>query len=215
MGPAVVSEAVRTQLQAYAATGEVERLFGADRFATAAAISAEFYAPNVPAAFIAVGTGFADALAGAPAAALNDSPLLLVRTDAITDATSAELTRLQPQRIYILGGPGVVSDAVAAQLDAYTTGPVHRLWGPDRYATAAAVARTFWSRHPAFVATGQNFPDALAGGAVAGRDGAPVLLAKGIALPARDRAGDPAARLTAPDHARRDRQRSRPASRRC
>ena len=152
-------------------------------YATAAAISAEFYAPNVPAAFIAVGTGFADALAGGPAAALNDSPLLLVRTDAIPDATSAELTRLQPQRIYILGGPAVVSDAVAAQLDAYTAGPVDRLWGPDRYATAAAVARTFWSRHMAFVATGQNFPDALAGGAVAGRDGAPVLLAKGSPFP--------------------------------
>ena len=182
-GAAVVSEGVRTQLQAYAATGEVERIFGADRFATAAAISAEFYSPNVPAAFIAVGTAFPDALAGAPAAALNDSPLLLVRTDAVTDATSAELTRLQPQRIYILGGPGVVSDAVAAQLDAYTTGPVHRLWGADRYATAAAVARTFWGRHAAFVATGQNFPDALAGGAVAGRDGAPVLLVRGSPFP--------------------------------
>ena len=182
-GPAIVSDAVLTQLQSYAATGEVERLFGADRYATAATISAEFYAPNVPAAFIAVGTGFADALAGAPAAALNDSPLLLVRTDAITDATAAELSRLQPQRIYILGGPGVVSDAVAAQLDAYTTGAVDRLWGLDRYATAAAVARTFWSRGMAFVATGQNFPDALAGGAVAGRDGAPVLLARGSPFP--------------------------------
>lgn len=182
-GQAIVSDAVLTQLQSYAATGEVERLFGADRYATAATISAEFYAPNVPAAFIAVGTGFADALAGAPAAALNDSPLLLVRTDAITDATAAELSRLQPQRIYILGGPGVVSDAVAAQLDAYTTGAVDRLWGLDRYATAAAVARTFWSRGSAFVATGQNFPDALAGGAVAGRDGAPVLLARGSPFP--------------------------------
>lgn len=182
-GPAIVSEAVRTQLQAYAATGVVERIFGADRFATAAAISATFYAPNVQAAFIAVGTGFADALAGAPAAALLDSPLLLVRTDTITDATSAELSRLQPQRIYILGGPGVVSDAVAAQLDGYTTGPVHRLWGPDRYATAAAVARGFFASQPAFVATGQNFPDALAGGAVAGSQGVPVLLARGSPFP--------------------------------
>lgn len=182
-GPAVVSEAVRTQLQPYAATGEVERIFGADRFATAAAISARFYAPNVQAAFIAVGTGFPDALAGAPAAALLDSPLLLVRTDAITDATSAELSRLQPQKIYILGGPAVVSDAVAAQLDGYTTGPVHRLWGPDRYATAAAVARGFFAAVPAFVATGQNFPDALAGGAVAGNQGLPVLLARGSPFP--------------------------------
>ena len=38
-------------------------------------------------------------------------------------------------------------------------------------------------RHPAFVATGQNFPDALAGGAVAGSDGVPVLLARGSPFP--------------------------------
>lgn len=183
-GPAAVSEGVRTQLQAYASSGEVERLSGDDRYATAARISAEFYAPNVPAAFIATGIGFADALAGGPAAALNDSPLLLVRSNAIPAATAAELSRLAPQRIYVLGGPGAINDDVAAQLDAYTTGPVGRLWGADRYATAAAVVRAFWSRGPGFIATGQNFPDALAGGAVAGRNGEPVLLVKGSPFPA-------------------------------
>ena len=121
-GAAVVSDAVLTQLQPYAATGEVERLFGADRYATAAAISAEFYAPNVPAAFIAVGTGFADALAGGPAAALNDSPLLLVRTDTIPDATSAELSRLQPQQIYIWAAPP--SSATRLPLSSTRTPPV-------------------------------------------------------------------------------------------
>jgi len=183
-GPAAVSEGVRTQLQAYAATGVAERLSGADRYATAAAISGEFYAPNVPAAFIAVGTGFADALAGGPAAAMSDSPLLLVRPNEIPPATQAELSRLGPQRIYVLGGTGVISQDVAAQLDAYTTGPVTRLAGADRYGTAAAIVRTFWSRGPGFVATGQNFPDALAGGAVAGRNGEPILLVKGSPFPA-------------------------------
>jgi putative cell wall-binding protein len=36
----------------------------------------------------------------------------------------------------------------------------------------------------AYVATGQNFPDALAGAAVAARDGAPVLLVRSDAIPA-------------------------------
>ena len=156
---------------------------GADRFATAAAISAEFYCAQRSGGLHRGRDRFRRRPGRGPAAALNDSPLLLVRTDAVTDATSAELTRLQPQRIYILGGPAVVSDAVAAQLDAFTAGPVDRLWGQDRYATAAAIARSFWSRHPAFVATGQNFPDALAGGAVAGRDGVPVLLVKASPFP--------------------------------
>jgi glucose/arabinose dehydrogenase/putative cell wall-binding protein len=182
-GPGVVSEAVLTELRSHAQTGEVIRLWGADRFATAAAISAYFYASRAPAAFVAVGTNFADALAGAPAAALTGSPLLLVGTNEIPTATEDELDRLQPQRIYVLGGTGVISDGVASELNAFTEGSVQRLAGPDRYATGAAIVRAFWSRQAGYVATGRDFPDALAGGAVAGRDGVPILLADAASVP--------------------------------
>ena len=183
-GEGAISEAVRADLAQYAATGQAFRLAGADRYATAVAISQQWYGVGVPAAFIATGTNFPDALAGAPAAALHDAPLLLVKPGEIPAATAAELDRLDPQRIYVLGGPGAVSDAVAAGLQPYTTGPVTRLWGANRYATAAAVARAFWGLSPAFVATGQNFPDALAGGAAAGRNGVPLLLAVTGGVPA-------------------------------
>lgn len=175
-GTGVISESVRAALVPYASSGEVIRVFGPDRYATAAEISERWYVQGVPAAFIAVGTNFADALAGAPAAALRDSPLLLVRTDSIPPATDAELKRLKPQRIYVLGGTGVISTGVAAALDAYTTGPVTRLAGANRFATAEAITRTFWTKANAYVASGVNFPDALAGGAVAGKDGLPMLL---------------------------------------
>ncbi|HZM73849.1 MAG TPA: cell wall-binding repeat-containing protein, partial [Candidatus Polarisedimenticolia bacterium] len=46
----------------------VTRLAGADRYATAVAISAASYGPGVPVAYITSGLGFADALAGAPVA---------------------------------------------------------------------------------------------------------------------------------------------------
>ena len=176
-GPGVISESLRTQLGAYAGSGVASRVSGIDRYATAAAVSAIWHDPGVPVAFIATGTGFADALAGSSAAAALKAPLLLVRPGAIPDATAAELQRLAPQSIYVLGGTGVVSAAVATQLDAYTTGFVRRLAGPDRYATAAAISRQFW-QHKArvFVANGTGFADALAGGAVAGRDNAPMLL---------------------------------------
>jgi glucose/arabinose dehydrogenase/putative cell wall-binding protein len=183
-GEGAVSEGVRQALAPYAATGEAPRLWGADRYATAAAISAQWYAPGVPAVFIATGTAFPDALAGAPAAALHDSPLLLVKPGEIPAATAAELDRLNPQRIYVLGGPGAVSDAVGSQLHPYTGGPVTRLWGADRYATAAAVSAAFWGHTAAFVATGRNFPDALAGGAAAGRHGIPLLLVSTSGVPA-------------------------------
>jgi hypothetical protein len=55
---------------------------------------------------------------------------------------------------------------------------VSRLAGADRFATAAVIcADAFPAAVPvAYVATGTNFPDALAGGPVAARDGAPILL---------------------------------------
>jgi len=183
-GEGAVSEAVRADLTQYAATGQALRLWGLDRYATAAAISQQFYpTPPVPAVFVATGTNFADALSGGPAAALNDSPLLLVKPGEIPTATADELDRLNPQRIYILGGVGIVNAAVATQLQSYTSGPVTRLWGNDRYATAAAVSRAFWGRSPAYVATGTNFPDALGGGAAAGREGVPMLLANARGVP--------------------------------
>ncbi len=182
-GTSVISEAVRTGLQAYASTGEAPRIAGADRYATAAAISATYYPSNVPAAFVATGSGFADALAGAPAAALRDSPLLLVTRDGIPTATRNELTRLHPQRIYVLGGGASISSAVGVALGAYTAGPVTRLSGADRYATGAAVVRAFWTKSTAYVATGTGFADALTGGAVAGRAGRPMLLVAGTSVP--------------------------------
>jgi subtilisin family serine protease len=97
----------------------VTRLAGADRYATSAAISRATYAPGVPVAYIATGLGFADALSGAPAAALQGGPLLLVRGTSIPSVVATELARLQPGRIVVLGGTSVVSAGVASALDAY------------------------------------------------------------------------------------------------
>jgi len=184
-GTSAVSEAVMSDLQQYATGGRIERVSGADRYDTAVEISQRWYSPGVQAVFVATGANFPDALAGAPAAALRDSPLLLVKPNDIPATTAAELDRLNPQRIYILGGTSVVNSAVAAELDTYTAGPVTRLAGANRYGTAAAVTRTFWTSRAStvFVATGLNFPDALGGAAAAGRAGQPMLLAADNGVP--------------------------------
>ena len=91
---------------------DIRRLFGGNRFATAAAISAATYVPGVPYVFIAAGSGFPDALAGGAIAAQTGSPLLLVNQSSIPTDTLIELERLQPFRIYVLGGTGVVGTAV-------------------------------------------------------------------------------------------------------
>jgi putative cell wall-binding protein len=111
----VVSDGVAAALNAYTAGG-VSRLAGSDRFSTAAVISYNTFAPGVPVAYVATGLNFPDALAGAAAAGSQGSPILLVMPDSIPAATAAELARLQPGRIVVLGSAGVVSDGVAAAL---------------------------------------------------------------------------------------------------
>src|SRR5205807_5529997 len=113
------------------------------------------------------------------AAAHEGGPMLLVPGDSIPASVQAELARLHPQEIVVLGGPAAVSDAVLAQMQLLTSPPgnVRRVFGPDRYQTANAVAADAFPNAPAtFVATGLNFPDALAGGVLAGRSASPLLL---------------------------------------
>ncbi len=162
----------------------IQRLAGADRYSTAAAISRSRFGGGASTVFIATGASFPDALAGAPAAAKANGPILLTAKDALPSATATELTRLKPSKIVILGGSVAVSSAVASRLNSYA-GTVVRWWGADRYGTAAAVSKAaFAAGAPVvYIATGSSFPDALSGGAIAGRNGGPILLVKQGALP--------------------------------
>ncbi len=183
---AIGAVAVASPARVDAAGMTVQRFGGVDRYAPAAAVSANHFALGVPAVFVATGANFPDALAGGPAAARAGAPILLVTRTEIPAPTKTELTRLKPARIVVLGGAGVISDGVTTALAAYQTGGgVSRLGGADRYATAAAVSRATFATGTAtaYVATGLAFPDALVGGAAAARAGSPVLLARAGALP--------------------------------
>jgi putative cell wall-binding protein len=116
---------------------------------------------------------------------VNQGPVLLVQPTAIPPVIGTELARLKPGRIVIVGGTSAVNSVVAGQLQAYTTGGVTRVAGSDRYGTSAAISATF-SSNPAvaYVATGENFPDALSGAAVAaGTAGGPMLLVENGSIP--------------------------------
>jgi putative cell wall-binding protein len=85
-------------------------------------------------------------------------------------------------KVRVLGGPAVVSLAVENSLKAsFGAGNVLRLDGANRYDTARAIA-TYgvnsaglgWNK--VAIATGANFPDALAGGVLQGRSGSVMLL---------------------------------------
>ncbi|MCS5722115.1 cell wall-binding repeat-containing protein [Herbiconiux sp. CPCC 203407] len=160
------------------------RYAGADRYAVAAAVSAGVFSPGVAVAYVASGETFPDALSGGAAAGKLGGPVLLVTKDSVPPAVKAELDRLNPQKIVVLGGIDTISAAVVNAVKPY--GTTSRVSGADRYATSAAISASVFAPNApvVYVASGLTFPDALSGGAVAGRLGAPVLLVSQNSVPA-------------------------------
>ncbi len=159
-------------------TAPVTRLAGADRYAVSAAVSRTTFDPGVSIAYIASGADFPDALAGAAAAGKTGGPVLLAATNGINDDVSAELTRLKPQSIVVLGGTGTLTNNVVNVLKKYSP-TVTRISGADRYATSATVSKATFPAGVAvaYISSGSDFPDALSGAAAAGKTAGPVMLA--------------------------------------
>lgn len=173
----MVADAATTVSGISAFPAGITRLSGADRYGTAVAASRR-YAPNVPVAIVATGTDFPDALSAASAAAALGGPLLLTQPTKLPSSTSTELKRLKPKKIYVVGGTGVVSAAIAKELGRIA--PVKRLAGADRYATGDAIAKAvFPHADHAIIATGKGFADALAATGAAGSRRAPIMLVDG------------------------------------
>lgn len=84
-----------------------------------------------------------DSAIGQPVAdATGNGTLLALAAAGLTDTMTADLTESKPNQVLIIGGPAAVSDATAAALGRYTSSEVTRLFGADRYTTAAKVATT-------------------------------------------------------------------------
>lgn len=163
----------------------LDSVSGTDRYDTAAKASQVAFPQPGSASVVVVanGLGWADALGGAALAGAAKGPLLLVSADSLPGSTAAEIKRLAPGRIYVLGGSGVISDGVFSALERLAP-EVVRLGGRNRYETAEFVAKEAVTtarkagRHvdSAFVATGEDFPDALAASPLSAYTAQPVLL---------------------------------------
>jgi putative cell wall-binding protein len=175
---------------------DLVRLGGGNRFGTAVAISKATHPDGADEVFLATGGRFPDALAGAPVAASLEAPVLLATSDSLPQTTTAELARLDPQSVTVLGGPGAISDDVLDQVEQTTGAETQRIGGSTRFDTAIAASQfltTDDQTATAYVATGLGWADALAGAAAAGSDAAPVLLTTPGQLP--DAVGDELRRL--------------------
>lgn len=115
-GPTIISDAVLTKAGRYTRTpGDVARIEGHDRYATASAISALAFTSGVPVAYIADGMNFPDALSGSAAAALLGGPVILTSQATLPAAVHSELRRLNPSKVIALGGESSVSYRALAE----------------------------------------------------------------------------------------------------
>lgn len=190
-----------------AAAEEVFRISGPNRYATSVATS--WYTPwgdingdgelgevelengetwveePAPIVYVATGENYPDALSAAAPAGAQGGPLLLTRTGSLPGIVADEIARLQPEQIVVAGGTGVVSGDVYAELSDIQPN-IRRDAGANRYETSRVLSERGFAdleryQGGALLATGANFPDALAASAVGGTYAIPVVLVKGNA----------------------------------
>ena len=195
---------------AAASVTEDARIAGADRYATANAVATAMAGTrtNITAVVIASGENFPDglaasALAGAINASNGGSPMFLTPAAALPATTIASILAIKNApnanaglvSAVIVGGTSSVSANVEAQLTALGL-TVTRIAGADRYETANLVAAavkanntgsvigSFGGYRTAFLANGNNFPDALSASSWAFKNKHPLFLTDGSSLTA-------------------------------
>lgn len=175
---------VRVSPASAAPAKPVRRVSGADREGTSIAISRDGWKDGGAGCAVLSGIGhWTDALAGTPLATARRGPILLTGP-ILSAAVENEIARVVPAGgpVYLLGGTAAIPEAVAARL-ASRGFDVQRIAGPDRFATARAVAAELG--HPATVvlADATSFADAELGGWAAARLKGSLLLTDGETLP--------------------------------
>ncbi|OLE22550.1 MAG: hypothetical protein AUG49_18750 [Catenulispora sp. 13_1_20CM_3_70_7] len=177
----------------------VSRISGDTRYTTGVEVSKRQWAnaggdttprAQADAVVLARGDNFPDALAGVPLAKRDRGPLLLTEPGKLNQATEWEIQRILPKgkTVYILGGNVAVSPAVQDRLVRLGY-KVQRFGGSDRYDTARRIAVDgMGAPHQVVVATGLDFPDALAAGPLAAGEGNAILLSDGKTLDAGTKA---------------------------
>jgi len=151
------------------------RVQGEDRYETSIEIAKLI--GNFSEVVIAADSDFPDVLSIAPIAAKKGMPIILSPKDALPDSVTDYLTGKYITNAYIIGGVEVLSNSVAQQVPSINA--PKRLYGMDRYETNIAIINAFSNElnyDTVFVATGDNFPDALAGSAAAPKSSSPIIL---------------------------------------
>ena len=157
----------------------VERVAGKNRVHTAINTSNRFFKKSKY-VIIADSGNYPDALTATVLAHVLDAPILLNNTRYLEDDVAREIVRLGASEVIIVGGHKSISENVKSQLARYDQNSVQRIWGRDRYVTSSELAyeiqRLTGKVNKAIIASGENFPDALATAPLGSKEIAPILL---------------------------------------
>jgi len=156
-----------------------ERIGGENRYETSVRLAERLSSDSL---IIVNGDNFPDALSAASYAGIQQIPIVL--TSKTLPPSVVEYTKkAQPQHLIVVGGEGVVTTESLAQsgLNIET-----RLGGQNRYETNAQVVKYMQDTvesNDLFLASGQNFPDAIAGTVLAAKLKAPLILTEKEDIP--------------------------------
>ncbi|MDD7792732.1 cell wall-binding repeat-containing protein [Clostridium sp. 'White wine YQ'] len=152
------------------------RISGIDRYSTSLSIAKEI--GNVNEVVLATGEDYPDALSIASYAASRGIPIILTGKNSIPQNSENYIKSLNISKTYVVGATGVVSDNAIRNMK-----NIVRLGGTDRYDTNRLIVnyiKPLMNLNQVYVATGLDFPDALAGSVLASSTSSPILLADKI-----------------------------------
>ena len=129
-----------------ATAGQVDRVYGPTTIDTAVAISQRLYPDGAKTVFLVnADEGVDDAVSSTSLADLLNAPILLTSPEALPAPTKAELTRLAPKEVMVLGGTKAVGDMVLKEVEEIGA-HITRLGGKNRFETSERLYREVVSR---------------------------------------------------------------------
>lgn len=129
-------------------------------------------------------------LSAVPLASLEKAPFLLTDPETLSSVTKAEIERLNPDKVVIIGGTGSVSSTIEKEeLPAMGIQNIERIAGTTRYDTPPMIGDRIYSKlspdkvPSVFIASGENFEDSLSVVSAAANLNFPILLVKHDSIP--------------------------------
>jgi len=178
-GTGVLKPIIEEELEKLDMPLVVERIGGSNRYETSILLAQRIPSDTV---ILANGDDFPDALSAASFAGIKQIPIVLT-SKKLPESVLNYLNENQPSQIIVVGGEGVIpSEGLAEHNFTIDT----RLGGKNRYETNAAVVshvQDSYDTDDLFLASGINFPDAVAGTVLAAKYQAPLLLTEKDDIP--------------------------------